>query len=123
MRMRFASVLTNDEDRAIDFYVNKLGFQLTRDFPTDFGARFLSFLPPGGGTWLVMSKPIPGMPAKVGGHSNISWETEDLQGTYERLRAKGVEFLQPPTQQFWGGIQATFQDPDGNIFMLHQIED
>jgi len=120
MRMRFGSVITNDEDRAIDFWVNKLGFQLMFDNPTNFGGRFLGFMPPGGGTWLAMSSPIPGMPAKAGGFSNLSWETDDLEATYEALRAKGVEFTQPPTRRFWGGIEAQFQDPDGNIFLLQQ---
>lgn len=122
MHMRFASVFTNDEDRAIDFYVNKLGFQLLFDNPTNFGGRFLAFMPPGGGTWLVMSKPIPGMPAQVGGFSQISFETEDVQATYEALSAKGVEFPQPPTRRFWGGVEAQFVDPDGNIFLLQQDE-
>jgi len=108
--------------KAIDFYVNKLGFQLTRDFPTEFGGRFLSFLPPGGGAWLVMSKPVPGRPAQVGGFTNIAWETEDMAATYEALRAKGVEFTQPPTRQPWGGIQAMFADQDGNLFLLYQSE-
>lgn len=122
MRMRFASCFTNDEDRAIDFWVNKVGFQLLFDNPTNFGGRFLAFLPPGGSTWFVMSKPVPGMPAQVGGFSNIAWECDDLEATYEALKAKGVEFTQAPTRRFWGGVEAQFQDPDGNVFMLHQAE-
>lgn len=118
--MRFASALTNDEDRAIDLWVNKLGFKLMFDNPTDFGGRFLAFMPPEGGTWLAMSKPIPGMPAQVGGFSNIAWETDDVEATYEALKAKGVEFPQPPTRRFWGGIEAQFQDQDGNVFLLQQ---
>ena len=69
---------------------------------------------------MAMSKPVPGIPAKVGGFSNIAWETDDLEATYEVLKAKGVEFTQPPTRRFWGGIEAQFQDPDGNIFLLQQ---
>lgn len=90
------------------------------DRPTDFGSRFLAFMPSKGGAWLAMSKPVPGIPAKVGGFSNIAWETDDLEATYEVLKAKGVEFTQPPTRRFWGGIEAQFQDPDGNIFLLQQ---
>ncbi len=120
LRMRFASVYTNDEDRAIDFYVNKLGFQLMIDNPTEFGSRFLAFMPPGGGTWLVMSKPIPGIPVQVGGFAHIAWESDDVEADYERLRAKGVEFTQAPTRRFWGGVEAQFRDPDGNIYLLQQ---
>lgn len=121
MRMRFASLFVSDEDKAIDFYANKLGFQLVVDNPTPFGGRFLMFAPPGGGTRLVISKPVPGMAgARVGGFSNIAWETDNIQATYEALRAKGVEFTQPPAMQPWGGIQAAFADQDGNIMMLQQ---
>lgn len=120
MRMKFASVFTRDEDRAIDFYVNKLGFQLMFDNPTEFGTRFLAFQPPGGGTWLVMSKPLPGMPDEVGGRTNIAWETDDIQTLYETLKAKGVEFIQPPTRRFWGGTEALLVDPDGNTYMIQQ---
>ncbi len=79
------------------------------------------FSPPGGGTTLVMSKPLPGMPDTiVGGASKIAWETDNIEALYETLRSKGVEFPQPPTRRFWGGIEAQFQDADGNVFMLHQ---
>jgi len=121
MRMRFASLSVSDEDRALDFYVNKLGFQLLRDHPTDFGSRFLMFEPSGGGTKLVVSKPIPGRPEQhVGGFSNIAWEVDDVEATYEALRARGVEFTQEPTRRFWGGFEAIFVDPDGNAFLLQQ---
>lgn len=120
MRMRFASFFTHDEDRAIDFWVNKIGLQLMLDNPTNFGSRFLAFAPPGGGTWLVLTKPVPGMPGEVGGFTNIAWDVEDLEATYEDWKAKGVEFPEPPARRFWGGIEARFKDPDGNIFMIQQ---
>jgi uncharacterized glyoxalase superfamily protein PhnB len=123
MRMKFTNVWVSDEDKAIDFYVGKLGFSLLMDNPTDFGGRFLMFAPPGGGTSLVASRPVPGMAdIKVGGSTSIAWETDDLQATYEALSAKGVEFPQPPTQRFWGGVEAQFVDPDGNRYLLQQSE-
>lgn len=121
MRMSFASVFISDEDKAIDFYTNKLGFQLVVQFPTPFGSRFLMFAPPGGGAKIVATKPVPGIPgAHVGGPTNIAWETDDVPATYAALRAKGVEFTQPPTPQPWGGLQALFADQDGNVFQLNQ---
>ena len=118
MRMRFANIYVSDEEKAIDFYVNKLGFELKMDNPTPFGGRFLAFQPPGGGTWLVASRPVPGILGQVGGRMNIAFETEDLDGTYERLKAKGVEFPDPPRRQPWGGAEARFIDQDGNSFLL-----
>lgn len=97
-----------------------LGFELVMDNPTNFGGRFLAFMPPGSGTWLVLSKPIPGRPGQVGGFSNIAWEDDDVEATYQAWKAKGVEFPQPPTSVFWGGAEARFEDPDGNVFLLQQ---
>jgi lactoylglutathione lyase len=123
MRMYFASVIVSDEDRAIDFYTNKLGFKLLADNPTPFGGRFLMFAPPGGGTKLVASGPIPGREErKAGGFTNIAWEVDDIQATCEAWAAKGVQFPQPPTKQPWGGVQAVFADQDGNQFQLMQSQ-
>lgn len=123
-RMQFAGVWISDPDKAYDFYVNKLGFQVQTDAPIGEDNRFLLLVPPGGGTQIAMTKPMPGKTgAQVGGFTNIAFETDDIQATYEELRAKGVQFTQPPTQQFWGRIEALFVDSDGNLFMLHQTED
>lgn len=119
MRMGFASVIITDEDRAVDFYTNRLGFQLVVDFPTPFGSRFLMFAPPGGGANIVATKAVPGVEWKAGILTNIAFEVDDVQATYEALRAKGVEFDQAPTKQPWGGLQARFADQDGNIFQLN----
>ena len=123
MRMAFATIWISDEDQALDFYVVKLGFQLLIDNPTAFGSRFLMLMPPGGGARLVLSRPVPGMEgAKVGGFAPVAWEVGDLEATYEALKAKGVSFPDPPKRQPWGGLQANFADPDGNVFMLNQAE-
>ena len=51
----------------------------------------------------------------------MAFHTSDIQDTYERMATNGVTFTEPPTQQFWGGIQAMFTDPDGNAFILIQL--
>jgi len=121
MHMRFTTVFIRDEDTAIDYYTNTLGFRLLADNPTPMGTRFLMFDPPGGGAKLVLTRPFreEDQP-RVGGFTGIAWETDDLQATYERLTAKGVAFSEPPRQTPWGGLEAAFADPDGNAYMLHQ---
>lgn len=120
-RMNNTSVWINDGDKAHDFWANKLGFKVLQDMPLGEGGRFLMVSPPGGGTNLIITTPFPGAPnVQVGGPTPIVWETDDMEATYEELRAKGVEFPEPPTQQFWGGFQATFKDPDGNTYKLIQ---
>jgi catechol 2,3-dioxygenase-like lactoylglutathione lyase family enzyme len=121
-RMNCTGVWINDGEKAYDFYANKLGFKVTQDKKFGEGGRFFMVLPPGGGAQLNVCTPAPGMAgAQVGVQTPIVWETDDINATYEDLRAKGVEFPQPPTQQFWGGFEATFKDPDGNLFKLLQL--
>lgn len=120
-RMNNTAVWVNDGDKAYDFYANKLGFTVTQDKQFEWG-RFLMVAPPGGGTQLIVTTPPPGMTGvQVGVDTPIVWETDDIDSTYEDLRAKGVEFPEPPTQQFWGGFQAAFKDSAGNLFKLIQV--
>lgn len=119
-RMGTTAVWVDDGDKAYEFYAKKLGFKVTQDRKFDWG-RFLMVVPPGGGTQLIVSTPAPGMAGvQVGGETPIVWETDDIHATYEDLRAKGVEFPEPPTQQFWGGFQAAFKDASGNLYKLIQ---
>jgi uncharacterized glyoxalase superfamily protein PhnB len=39
--------------------------------------------------------------------------------TGEELSARGVEFVEPPAAQEWGGVMGTFKDPDGNLLVIH----
>lgn len=121
-RMNSTSVFVDDGDKAYDFYVNKLGFKVLQDQKMGETGRFLRMVPQGGGTALMVLTPMPGMDAQVGGQTPIVWETEDLHATYEDLNAKGVEFTQAPTQQFWGGFESTFKDSAGNLFKLLQMK-
>jgi predicted enzyme related to lactoylglutathione lyase len=51
--------------------------------------------------------------------SSVLFDCDDIHKTYEELRAKGVEFAEAPTQQFWGWW-TVFKDPDGNTYGLGQ---
>ena len=120
-RMNTTGVWVDDGDKAYDFYANKLGFKVLKDMKLGEGGRFIMVVPPGGGTTLCVTTPMPGMvDAQVGVQTPIVWETDDIRATYEDLNAKGVEFPQEPTQQFWGGLEATFKDSAGNLFKLIQ---
>lgn len=121
-RMNSTSVWVDDGDKAYDFYVNKLGFKVLQDQKIGESGRFIRVLAPGGGTALMAVTPMPGIDAQVGVQTPIVWETDDIQATYEDLNAKGVEFTQEPTQQFWGGFEATFKDSAGNLFKLLQMK-
>jgi len=122
-RMNTTGVWVDNGEKAHDFYANKLGFKVMMDKKLGESGRFLMVVPQGGGTPLMVTTRMPGMAdAQVGVQTPIVWETDDIQATYEELSAKGVEFPQAPTQQFWGGFEATIKDSAGNLFKLLQTK-
>lgn len=122
-KIRLAGVWVSDQDRAYDFYVNKLGFEVQSDVTMDSGYRWLEVVPPGAETALAVTKPYPGQTeAVIGTFANVVFSTQDIQGTYQSLVARGVEFREKPTRQEWGGMQALLADPDGNTFVLVEQE-
>jgi predicted enzyme related to lactoylglutathione lyase len=90
-------------------------------------SRWIQLAPKGAQTSLVLMMPTPDMPpeiyerskAAIGGFTNFIFEVDDLQATYEQLSARGVEFVDKPTQQAWGWW-ATIKDLDGNTIGLHR---
>ena len=54
----------------------------------------------------------------VGRFVGVSLRVDDIDGVYETLKMRGVQFKSPPEKQSWGGSHAHFQDPDGNILTL-----
>jgi predicted enzyme related to lactoylglutathione lyase len=108
-----------DQDRARVFWTETLGFELVQDAP--YGReRWLEVRTPDRAVVVVLdlrtgprpAAPDPGLPT-----SNVAFYAEDLQQTYRELRARGVEFPQPPVEQPFGWW-SLFEDPDGNRFAL-----
>jgi lactoylglutathione lyase len=113
------TIYVSDQDQALDFYVNKLGFEKRADRPIGPGMRWITVAPPGGKTEIVLAKGFGGWSAeKVGEFSRIVLSMTNAQATYETLRDRGVTFSEPPTAQPWGMIQALFEDQDGNGYVL-----
>ncbi len=110
----------SDQEKALDFYVNTLGFQKTADATFDGGHRFLVVVPPGAVTGLALSIPTDvGLGEDmIGRYTGISLLTKDIMATYEELSKRGVVFHQPPERMPWGSRATWFSDPDGNGFFL-----
>jgi lactoylglutathione lyase len=121
------SLYVKDQDKALDFYVNKLGLEKRADqkfqLPDGRQMRWLSVAPKGAITEIVLYKPVnwPQAEAFIGNFSGITFNTSDIQKTYQEFAAKGVNFTEAPTQQSWGGIQAQFTDQDGNGLVLIEL--
>ncbi len=109
------SVPVMDQDRARAFYQDVLGFEVRRDNPTGEGTRWVEVAPPGGETSLTLVTWFPTMsPGCVKG---LVLGCDDVDATYEELAARGVVFEGPVETAPWGRF-ATFDDPDGNGWVL-----
>ncbi len=126
----YVTVWVLDQDRAKDFYVNRLGFELRSD--QDVGTfRWLTVAPRGQDVCYVLIKigPNPMMDdaavtalrslVEKGIMAPGALATDDIQGTYAELLKRGVKFLSPPEERPYG-IEATFLDDSGNRFSLAQ---
>lgn len=114
--IKFASIPVRDQDRALEFYTQKLGFEILTDQPMGPGQRWIELSIPRAETRVVLFTP-PGQEDRIGTSSNIAFTSDNVERTAEQLVAKGVEFVQPPTKEPWGTF-AIFKDADGNQFVL-----
>lgn len=112
-------VFVSDQTKALDFYVNKLGFEKRADEPMGENERWIEVAPPGAVTRIVLSLATEEWGAdRLGQFAGIVFEPDDIDATYRELSARGVEFTETPTPQPWGGLQAQFKDQDGNVFVI-----
>ncbi len=119
--VRSVGIYAGDQDRARQFFTETLGFDLLQDTPmgTEPGApRWIEVAPPDRHVILVLFTPDE-QKDRIGTFSNVLFNCDDIQKTYEELRGKGVEFTEAPSRQFWGWW-AVFKDPDGNTYGLGQ---
>src|SRR5213082_824334 len=113
-RVSVLSLPVSDQDRARDFYVDVLGFDLVREAPMGPDMRWVQVAPPGATTSITLVTWFPTMPA--GSAKGLVLETDDLDGDVARLRDRGVA-LADVAEEPWGRF-TTFDDPDGNGIVL-----
>ena len=113
--VKFVSIPTADQDRALAFYTGKLGFKVTTDQPFNDQQRWIELRIGTSDTRLVLFTMDNG--PKPGGMFNGALACDNVERTYEELSGRGVEFAGPPKKEPWGTF-ATFKDPDGNEFVL-----
>jgi len=130
--INISHVFVLDQDEALEFYVNKLGLELSADI--DFGAmRWLTVRVPGAmGRDILLEVPGPPSMDEASGAQvrelvtkgatgfTFGLTTDDCQKTYETLRDRGVEFTQEPIEQPYG-IDCGARDPFGNHFRIVQL--
>jgi predicted enzyme related to lactoylglutathione lyase len=114
--VKFVSIPTRDQDRALAFYTEKLGFKVASDQPFNETQRWIELRIGGSETRFVLFTP-DGHEDRIGGFFNGALSCDNVERTYDELRARGVEFIGPPKQEPWGTF-ALFKDVDGNQFVL-----
>lgn len=131
-RLSHISIYVLDQEEARDFYVNKLGFDVRMDAKMDNGFRWLTVSPKGQPDLQIVLMPTGPSPMmdqetsdtlraliRKGALGGGVLYTADCHKTYEELKAKGVEFQQPPAERFYG-IEALLKDNSGNWFSMTQ---
>ena len=125
----------HDQDEALAFYTEKLGFEVREDvtMPEMGNFRWLTVAPPGGGETAIVLMAVPGAPVfeeetvelirkaySRGVATALFFTTDDVRADYETLKARGVEFTEAPEERPYG-IDCGFRDPSGNHLRLTQV--
>ncbi len=114
--VKFVGIPTRDQARALKFYTEKLGFEVSTDQPFNDKQRWIELRIAHSQTRVVLFTP-EGQEDRIGTFFNGSIACDDVEGTYRQLSQRGVEFVKEPEKQSWGTF-AMFKDPDGNQFVL-----
>ena len=130
-QLTHVQVWVHDQDEALAFYTDKLGMELRDDVtvPEMGNFRWLTVGLPGEDTAITLMA-VPGPPVfeeetrrqihellAKGASGGLFFATDDIQGTYEELKSRGVDFTQEPTEQPYG-VDAGFRDVSGNHFRV-----
>ena len=133
-RLTHVNVWVHDQDEALAFYTEKLGFEFREDVtvPELGNFRWLTVGVPGQDDVALTLMAVPGPPVfdeetrdqlqalvAKGAAGGLFFATDDAQATFEDLKGRGVEFVQEPTQQPYG-LDAGFRDSSGNQMRMMQ---
>jgi catechol 2,3-dioxygenase-like lactoylglutathione lyase family enzyme len=119
----------HDPDAALGFYRDALGLEVRADVASE-GFRWVTVGAPGQNVDIVLSQPHGGRsPAEGdallslvmrGSLQAAIFRCEDLDATFEQVRASGAEVLQEPASQPWGVRDCAFRDPSGNLVRIQE---
>lgn len=122
-------ISVHDPDEALGFYRDALGLEVRLDVSNE-GFRWITVGAPGQDVNIVLSQPHGGR-SQEDGDALLSlvlkgslqaaiFSADDLDATFERVRASGAEVLQEPASQPWGVRDCAFRDPSGNLVRIQQ---
>lgn len=116
------TIVVPDYDAGIDFYVNKLGFELLEDTPRGPTKRWVRVAPSGAETAILLAKAdgpaqIAAIGNQTGGRVGFFLHTDDFERDYKAMKANGIVFKEEPRHEDYGSV-VVFQDPWGNLWDL-----
>ena len=132
MKMSHVLIWVKSQQEALEFYRDKLGFEVDTDEMFGENYRWLTMrIPTQPGFEIILAEPTPGMILDEESADQLSklidkgvlgggvFDADDIYKTYEELKARGVEFKGPPSTQSWG-TATVMKDNSGNWFSLSQ---
>lgn len=137
LKITSAQLWVHDQEVAVKYWTEKVGMEVRQDVtvPELGGFRWLTVGPPGQDDVSIVLMAVPGPPVMdettrkqvldlvaKGFAGTVFLTTENCQATYEQLKARGVEFTEPPHEMPYG-IDSGFRDPSGNSVRLTQLAD
>jgi uncharacterized glyoxalase superfamily protein PhnB len=137
LKIASAQLWVHDQEVALQYWTEKVGMEVRQDvtLPELAAFRWLTVGPPGQDDVSIVLLAVPGPPVMdeatrkqvmdvvaKGFAGTVFLTTDDCQATYEQLKARGVEFTEPPHQMPYG-IDSGFRDPSGNSVRLTQLSE
>jgi uncharacterized glyoxalase superfamily protein PhnB len=122
-------VQVHDPDVALAFYRDALGLELRNDVARENFRWITVGAASQPGVDIVLTNYLHGSPADgdviaalvaKGAMNGVHFRTDDLDATFEKLRAAGAEIVQEPTEQPWGTRDGAVRDPSGNLLRIDQ---
>ncbi len=118
------AIVVREYDEAIDFYVNKLGFELLEDTPQSATKRWVRVAPKGAQTGLLLAKAandeqLTAIGNQTGGRVFLFLHTDDFERDYARLQQQGIRIVRERSEEPYGTV-AVFADLYGNLWDLIQ---
>ncbi|MFM2134950.1 MAG: hypothetical protein RL021_350 [Bacteroidota bacterium] len=127
MRIRHVVVLVRNQEEALKYYTEKLGFRISEDSTLPSGKRWLALSPSDkepGGVLLALAgteEQLARVGNQTGGKVLLVLHTDSFDSEVEQLKSKGVKLVRGPVNEPWGKV-AVFSDLYGNLFDLVQPE-
>ena len=126
MKVTHMTVVVKDQEKALEFYTQKMGFAKKADYTQPGHPRYLTVSADGQDLEIVLwpagaeAQRMPASHSQPGNGTRTVIQVDDLPKTFAELRKKGVRFKEEqPIRESWG-LAADLTDPDGNPFTLFQ---